>query len=799
MSFEKLDTKYEGSMDFSQYPFPLSDFQKHSIHSFMDGKNVLVTAHTGSGKTLPAEYAINYITQNTTKKIIYTSPIKSLSNQKFYEFKTKFPEADVGILTGDIKYNPTGNVIIMTTEILRNLLFNKKIHDYKLKLDIEIDIYNDVHTVVFDEIHYINDKDRGKVWEECLILLPPSIQLIMLSATIANPEQLCNWLKDIKGRDIVLTTNEKRVVPLRHSIFTTYLHSFKNRNFNQYGSIINQLDKKVVIFSDEHNKFNINLYNECFQGIRKTNQGLDRNNIYNELVGYLKENGLNPSIFFCFSRYKCESLAKKITHLLLEPHEVSEVEFMINQCLQKCDNRDEYLNLQQFNDIKNLLRRGICFHHSGLLPIFKEIIELLYSKNLVKVLFATETFAVGVNMPTKTVVFSSLEKYTDLEYRLLQTHEYLQMAGRAGRRGIDTEGLVILLPDNLPEPLTMKNLICGTSQVIKSKFTFNYQLILKIFINGVTIDNIINQSLVNRELTTQNRLLKDELDRITLPEIDIEECRKYERLTKNDSDNFIKLSQSAIKKNQQMANEIKSRDGFLENYQLYLDNKVMINRHTEILDELSSNTSFMSEQISKIIDILFKYEYISNDKPPINSSQVQTKGIIACMINECNELLMTELLMSGYLDNLDYREIASVLSVFGDCTPVNKNGEQKYHDNVDSNLYTIIDMLDELANDCINEEHSNHLYTNSDWNINRSIVGAVYEWLEGGNFQDIVKKYNIYEGSFIKDLLKIYNISANLGEIAKIAGKNNLSIETDKILENILRDIVNVDSLYIKI
>ena len=185
--------EYVGELSFSGYPFELSNFQKHAIQAWIDEKDVLITAHTGSGKTLPAEYAINHVVNNSLGKVIYASPIKSLSNDKYNDLKNKFPNADVGIITGDIKFNPTGNVIIMTTEILRNLLYNKKIQDVRTQMTIELDI-NDVDTVVFDEVHYINDKSRGAVWEECFILLPSKIRLINLSATIDNPQHFCKWI-----------------------------------------------------------------------------------------------------------------------------------------------------------------------------------------------------------------------------------------------------------------------------------------------------------------------------------------------------------------------------------------------------------------------------------------------------------------------------------------------------------------------------------------------------------------------------------------------------------------------------
>ena len=228
MSLTQINGSYDGPLNFNNYPFELSDFQKWSIDSWENNKNVTITAHTGSGKTLPAEYAIEQTVKRNLGKVIYTCPIKSLSNDKYNSLKFKFPEIEIGIITGDIKHNPEANVLIMTTEILRNLLYNNKIEDVRNKVTIKIDIES-IHTVVFDEVHYINDEDRGTVWEECFILLPSKVNLINLSATINNPEHFCNWLCKIKKKDTILTTTNKRIVPLTYSLFLDYLPSFMKK------------------------------------------------------------------------------------------------------------------------------------------------------------------------------------------------------------------------------------------------------------------------------------------------------------------------------------------------------------------------------------------------------------------------------------------------------------------------------------------------------------------------------------------------------------------------------------------
>lgn len=799
--------KYENTDVFNKYPYNLSDFQKWAIDGFLTNKNVLVTAHTGSGKTLPAEFAISHSVSNG-KKVIYTSPIKSLSNQKFQEFKMKFRDASVGILTGDVKYNPDGNVLIMTTEILRNLLFKKKIHDIKSGIDIEIDIEKEVNCIIFDEIHYINDVDRGNVWEESLILIPNNIQIIMLSATIANPEIFAEWLANIKKRDIVLTSTYNRVVPLRHAIYTKYRPSYLKKVKTDSPAL--KMDDLINVFSDEHNKFNANLYSQSYYGIQRTMDGLS-NNIINDLIGHLTEKEKHPSLFFSFSRKQCEKLASLVEHNLLEEKESCEVDKTITYYLRKTDFYNKYIGLQQFYSLKKCLLKGIAFHHSGLLPIFKEIIEILYSKNLVKVLFATETFAVGVNMPTKTVVFTNLEKYTDTEFRLLLTHEYLQMAGRAGRRGLDKEGLVILLPskNGIPEVNQMKNLICGSSQSIQSKFNPNYHLILKTLLNGNSLEDIVKGSLLFKETNNHTLLLDNELNelRSIIPKLDYTECIEYDKLIKpnkgtDNNDTFgeyfksSKLSGGTLKKNLKRVNEITSNPNWNELYTIYNQNKDNICRLKQIEDELKYSSDYILNQSNNVLSILNKHNYIKKNEFPLEKEDILVKGIVANEIHECNEIFMTEMLFKGCFDNLDYKYLGALLSIFGDSKPINK--EYMSETQTEYELTSIMNIVKETGIYFENLENQYKIHTNNRWDINLCIMDAVYEWLDGSDFQDIIMNYNLYEGSLIKDFLKIYNLSTELEKAAEIAGKLSIVIECSKIRENIIRDVVNVESLYIK-
>lgn len=792
-----IDTDYTGKCEFKEYPFELSNFQKNAIDSYLNGENVFIAAPTGSGKTLPAEHALRHAVLSG-KKAIYTSPIKTLSNQKFKEFSEKFPEADVGILTGDIKYNPTGNILIMTTEILRNLLFNKKIQDIQNRVEIEIDIYNDFSLVVFDEIHYINDKDRGKVWEESIILLPDHIQIMMLSATIDNPVEFCEWIKTIKQKNIVLSSTTKRIVPLRHSIYTHYLESFMRKTKD-----VTQCDKfnnKLCIFSDETNPFHADKYQNVIHHLKRTHQGLSRAHVYQELIQYLTVHSLTPCIFFCFSRKKCEKQASTVAQSLLEPEEISEMEKIVGFHLRKCDQYKAYTKMAQYSNLMKCLEKGIAYHHSGLLPVFKEIVEILYAKHLVKVLFATETFAVGVNMPTKTVVFTSIEKFSGNDFRTLYTHEYLQMGGRAGRRGIDKEGMVILLPNlqELPNTHTMNNLITGHSQTIQSKFTADYQLILKVMLNNSSIDNIIQSSLLNTEITNHSKCIADELGTIVIPDIDFSLCKEYDELIAPPKNGLFKIPQSTVKKNRKRASKIKYSEGFEDAYKTYMNYKSSIERKEQIEYELANNGGYIKSDIQNVVDILTKFGYVS-DTGTFTKEAVTLKGRIASEINECNEIILTELIYNGHLDDIEYKDLGAVLSLFSDSKPNNKNNEGLKTEAYCRPDYTkYLDVVIHTCKEWSEIESLKRVYINSNWEYNTYLMDATYKWLDGSEFESLSMEYDLYEGNLIKDFIRIYNLSAEVETIGEMLGKTNLQVEAAKVRENVVRDIVNIESLYIK-
>lgn len=513
---------------FDAYGFPLSDFQKYAIKGILEKEHVLVTAHTGSGKTLPAEFAIQHLVSQG-KKVIYTSPIKALSNQKFYEFSQKYPHISFGLFTGDIKTNPEADVLIMTTEILMNRLFNHSSEGLNdTILQFQMDFENELAAVVFDEVHYINDADRGQVWEKTILMLPDHVQMIMLSATMDKPERFAQWIENNHtNKKVYLCPTNHRVVPLTHYGFVTMgeheLKQIKDKSVQQQ---MRKLSNTPIMVKDSKGKFYAEGYHDLkrvIDQLEKQRARVNRKFVLNNLVRHLRDNDMLPAICFVFSRKHVESCARELTTAVLEQDSTIpyHVEKEANQIIRRLPNYEEYMRLPEYVELVGLLSKGIGIHHSGMIPILREIVELFISKKYIKVLFATESFAIGLDCPIKTCVFTGITKFDGAHDRILQSHEYTQMAGRAGRRGIDVVGHVIHC-NNLfrtqPSESIYKVMMGGQPPSLVSKFKLDYSLVLNVLKSRAEgqcaiqdISRFIERSMMNEELASEIRNCEKDL------------------------------------------------------------------------------------------------------------------------------------------------------------------------------------------------------------------------------------------------------------------------------------------------
>jgi len=472
-----------------EFPFELDVFQKQAIFHLENGDSVFIAAHTSAGKTVVADYAIALAQKHMTRAI-YTSPIKALSNQKFRDFHNTFE--DIGIITGDVKINQNASCLIMTTEILRSMLYKGA------------DIIRDVEFVIFDEVHYINDSERGVVWEEVIIMLPEHVKLILLSATVPNTMEFAEWIGRTKKKNIYVISTLKRPVPLEHYLFVKNniykivdaQQNFLKNNYDAANEALNGTPQDKNSKSAANKKTN----NKNVKTVTKSKKPVSKmqttRNMYNHMVGFLAKSELLPVVIFTFSKKKCEEYADGLINkdLLNDSNKRSAIYSFISNSLSRLKGSDR--ELPQIHRMKELLSRGIGVHHSGLLPIMKEVVEILFSKGLVKVLFATETFAMGVNMPARAVVFSELRKHDGQKFRDLLSNEYIQMSGRAGRRGLDDTGVVIIATlDKLPEIQTINNVVLGKSQKLESQFRLTYNMILNLLrVETLRVEEMIKRS-----------------------------------------------------------------------------------------------------------------------------------------------------------------------------------------------------------------------------------------------------------------------------------------------------------------
>ncbi|KAJ3253011.1 hypothetical protein HK103_001021 [Boothiomyces macroporosus] len=487
------------------YPFELDVFQKRAVYHLEQSESVFVAAHTSAGKTVVAEYAIALAQKHMTRAI-YTSPIKALSNQKYRDFKETF--GDVGILTGDIQIKPEASCLVMTTEILRSMLYRGA------------DLIRDVEFVIFDEVHYVNDSERGVVWEEVIIMLPAHVNLILLSATVPNTKEFADWVGRTKQKNIYVISTLKRPVPLEHHLFIDkeiYKIVDSNKNFIAKGykdayDIANPKKDKVDSSRGRgrgRGNTQVSRPTNSNSGGRNSNISTDKN-VYINLISYLKKKNLLPVIVFAFSKKKCEEYAQALTNIDLSSNasEKSQIHVFIENSIACLKGNDK--ELPQILRMRDLLSRGIAVHHSGLLPILKEIVEILFTRGLVKVLFATETFAMGVNAPARSVVFAMIRKHDGQNFRQLLPGEYTQMSGRAGRRGLDATGMVIIAcNDKVPDEIDLRQMILGKPTKLESQFRVTYNMILNLLrVEAIKVEDMIKRSF--SENSTQKALPEHE-------------------------------------------------------------------------------------------------------------------------------------------------------------------------------------------------------------------------------------------------------------------------------------------------
>ncbi|MFL5762097.1 MAG: DEAD/DEAH box helicase [Thermomicrobiales bacterium] len=488
-----LDPAVEAQIDqFAMlYPFPLDEFQRDAIRTLIHGDSVLLAAPTGTGKTVVAEFAV-YEAFKRTGRVLYTTPIKALSNQKFRDLRAIYGD-EVGLLTGDVSENRDARIVVMTTEVLRNML---------LQTPWDLDL---VDSVIFDEIHFLADPERGTTWEESIILCPEHIQLICLSATVSNADEIASWISRTH-RPIRLITHTERAVPLSLYYFIDgKLHQTVDhegvlvRDFPHTGGEL----RRQAGRSGPHGR-----------RISERDSGDMDEPQPREIVDALAAKDLLPAIYFLFSRNDCQAYAERLA--IMRPHLITEsqaalIEFTLQNYLAAL--RPEDRQLDQVQLITALARKGIGFHHAGLLPVLKQLVEVLFSRGLMQVVFATDTLALGVNMPARSVVVGRMTKWDGRRRRPLIPNEFQQMAGRAGRRGMDAFGHVIVPYSPWISFREMLETATGPLLPVRSAFAVRYNTVLNLWDppHGERVRHMLRQSLAQFQTSQRIRLLEEDI------------------------------------------------------------------------------------------------------------------------------------------------------------------------------------------------------------------------------------------------------------------------------------------------
>lgn len=779
-----LPTKYE-----------LDPFQKHAVLGIHAGDHVFVTAKTGSGKTFVGEYLIaRCLAQG--KRVFYTTPIKSLSNQKYHDLKKLFPDATVGILTGDIKMCPDAQIVVMTAEILRNLLYKRGTATEGVGLTAAVSLEG-VAGVVMDEVHYIQDPDRGHVWEESLILCPSTpgvadpIQLVLLSATLPSAASLAGWLANLHQRRTWLLSTTFRIVPLVHGLLTPE------------GSVVPLLDPQSRWIGDAYTGWLRDrkavadaaaVHKKAVENRNLTGGPVVSGKVRVEdpvarllrTVQWLKERGNLPALFFVFSRRECERYAALMTGSFLDSSDSATAAHIIDFHLSRY--KEILQKSPQYHAIRDLLLRGIAFHHSGLQPLLKEIVEIMFTRGYVKLLFATETFSVGLNMPTKTVVFLELEKWTDNhQKRLLRPDEYIQMAGRAGRRGLDTQGLVLYQPMRDPvDPGELRGLLTGALPALQSRMRFHYDFLLKQLLNPASETLAEKSYWAQEQKATRIQLGKElaALGTLVPPaHMEIAELIALEEQVATSVNAKRKKAQQALTK-WLAEHDYKQMDRLKADYMAYQALVQQRDRLTSQIADWDASPLLCLEPQEKC---LRAWGLVQEGLSPI--------GLAATEVNEGHCILMPLLAASDQCADLTGEEIACVLA---GCIREHGSEASLSAAGLRPEAIAVLQWMDATARSCQRTEDVYGVLSPPHfWDLSALWVCVAARWLAGYGLTEIAKEFELFEGNVQRGLLRIANLLEEWGAVATL--RQDLATLEKLASLRFLRNEVIVDSLYLRL
>ena len=760
----------------NEFPFELDDFQKDACKFIDEGKSVVVCAPTGAGKTVIAQHAINRAIDENMR-IFYTTPLKALSNQKYYDFSEQYGFEKVGLLTGDTSINRNAQIVVMTTEVFRNML-------YGTNFGAVADNLQNVKYVVLDEVHYMNDEQRGTVWEESIIYCPTNVQIIALSATVANADELTDWINTVHSKTVLVDT-DFRPVPLKFY----YFDSSQPTKLLPLLTPSGQLNKKI---RPEKRLFGKKLQN--------------KRSYVKDIVNNLKENDMLPAIYFTFSRKKCDEQMEKCASLdLITRGEQAQIKQFV----------DEYIaeNPHLYNN-KHLeyLYHGVASHHAGLLPGWKNLVEKLFQKGLIKVVFATETLAAGINMPARSTVISSTSKRTDSGHRMLTASEFLQMSGRAGRRGMDEVGYVVIVGTQFQSPEEVAELVLSDANPLESRFSPSYSMVLNLlqrfsleeakelilksfgyFSAGSRLQPLLKakdqlqDDISSREFICPSKLSDTQLfvyDKIR--HIYVQNRQTYKKICKQERAKNRPLSQEAL----QFGKETKLLLQKMHNYPC--DTCKLYKKHSkniEVISRFSIRLKKLEKEIDRQRDIFWNkflaHRSVLIDMGYLNNDYPTEHGVTTSQIRSENELFIAEIIFSNILENLTPAQLAAVI-----CAITTEDLR------IDIPYLPISERVRKTLNLIRNirrkiEKVQNRYMVEAPMYINPYFSSLIELWVEGAEWETITEQIDMGEGDIVRSFKRVVDVLRQFTTIANVP--ESLVFTSREAIEKILREPVNVD------
>ena len=777
--------------------FALDPFQEQACNALAQGKGVLVAAPTGAGKTIVGEFAIHLAIEKN-QKVFYTTPIKALSNQKFAELVARYGAERVGLLTGDTNTNSEAQIVVMTTEVLRNMIYANS--DSLIELGF----------VVMDEVHYLADRFRGAVWEEVILHLPKDVKLVSLSATVSNAEEFGAWLEEVRG-DTEIVVSEHRPVPLdQHVLFGDELMELfapgsKNQRVN--AELVQKHSSKLRIPLGKYTKGKKpkGELDRRFSRIPKVSKP--------EVVEILEDNDLLPAIFFIFSRVGCDAAVRACHQYgvrLTTREEQAEIRYLVEE--KTASIADEDLATLGYFEWLSGLERGVAAHHAGMLPAFKEVVEELFLRKLVRVVFATETLALGINMPARTVVLERLDKFNGESRVQITPGEYTQLTGRAGRRGIDTLGHSVIQWSGNLDPASVAGLASKRSYPLISPFkpTANMAVNLidafgrkrarevletsfaqfqadrsvvglakgirekQISLDGYAksmechLGDFFHYSGIRRELSDIEKSLASGRTR--------QERGKDIRQTKGRSEQERKLAELKVRMKTHPCHLCSHREA----HSRWAERWWQLHRETQaILDQIEGRTNLVASTFDKICDLLIELDYLDDTDQDL---QVTESGKMLARIYGERDLLVAEALRLKIWDSLDAPGLSAMAAAL--VYEPRRDDENFEPRSVKGNFMESFTKTQALWDELENLSKKYKLQKSSQLEMDLSY--PIYRWATGAKLDLVLESADLLPGDFIRWCKQIIDL---LEQLAK-ASEGPMSAKAKDAVDLVKRGIV---------